>query len=321
MIKLVRRGGNIVESIHESLQKWISENKDFQQKHEDLTNEVLSHPSVAALREKYPELTDKQLHKQLITLYEYQQQSILCADCPSYEECINVLKGYSPILEMHNDRIHVAYEECPQKIAHDQRRKQNELIKRLHMPQDIMNATFDRLEKDVGRREAIKSTVHFIQSLKEGLPSKGIFFSGKFGVGKTYFLGVLANELQEYNYSSMLIYMPEFVRSIRDAINDNTVNEKVHAIKEIDVLMFDDIGAETMSAWFRDEILGSILQYRMIEQLPVFFTSNYTMRQLEEQLSTSTRGDVEEIKAQRIMERIRQTSEEVLITGANRRYR
>src|SRR5699024_4405398 len=121
------------------------------------------------------------------------------------------------------------------------------------------------------------------------------------------------------NYSSMLIYMPEFVRSIRDAIKDNTVNEKVNAFKEIDVLMFDDIGAETMSAWFRDEILGSILQYRMIEQLPVFFASNYMMRQREEQLSTANREDVEEIKSQRMMERIRQTSDEVLITGANRR--
>lgn len=310
-----------MESINQSLKKWIKENKDFQKKHANLTEEVLNHPSVTTLKEQYPDLSNDQLEKQLVTLYEYQQQSILCEDCPSYNQCKNVLKGYSPILEMHNDRIHIAYEECPQKRAYDHSQKQNQLIRSLHMPQDVKNATFEKLEKDVGRSEAIRSTVHFIQSLKEGLPSKGIFFSGKFGVGKTYFLGVLANELQEYNYSSMLIYMPEFVRSIRDAIKDNTVNEKVDAFKDIDVLMFDDIGAETMSAWFRDEILGSILQHRMVEGLPVFFTSNYTMPQLEEQLSTSTRGDVEQIKAQRIMERIRQTSTEVFITGDNRRHR
>lgn len=310
-----------MESISTSLKKWMKENKDFQKKHEDLTEQILNHPSVFSLKEKYPHVTKEQLEKQLITLYEYQQQSILCEDCPSYNQCKNVLQGYSPILEMHNDRIHIAYEECPQKKEYDHHRKQHELIQRLHMPRDVMNATFDSLEKDIGRREAIQSTVHFIQELKDGLPKKGIFFSGKFGVGKTYFLGVLANELQEYNYSSMLIYMPEFVRSIRDAIKDNTVNEKVNAFKDIDVLMFDDIGAETMSAWFRDEVLGSILQHRMVEGLPVFFTSNYTMRQLEEQLSTSTRGDVEQIKAQRIMERIRQTSTEVIITGENRRHR
>lgn len=309
-----------MESIHTSLQKWMREHKDFRKNHDDLKKKVFAHPSVATLKEQYPNLTDEDINKQMITLYEYQQQSILCEDCPSYETCKNVLQGYSPLLEMHHDRIHIAYEECPQKIAYDKQRKQKQLIQRLHMPQDVMTATFKQLETDTGRSEAIRSTVQFIQSLKHRLPSKGIYFSGKFGVGKTYFLGVLANELQDYNYSSMLIYMPEFVRSIRDAIKDNTVNEKVNAFKDIDVLMFDDIGAETMSAWFRDEILGSILQYRMVEQLPVFFTSNYTMKQLEEQLSTSTRGDVEQIKALRIMERIRQTSEEVMITGKNRRY-
>src|SRR5699024_12021798 len=75
-----------------------------------------------------------------------------------------------------------------------------------------------------------------------------------------------------------------------------------------DVLMLDDIGAETQSAWFRDDILGSILQYRMMEQLPVFFTSNYTMDQLETILSTTSKGGIEEVKAGRIMERIKQVS-------------
>lgn len=36
------------------------------------------------------------------------------------------------------------------------------------------------------------------------------------------------------------------------------------------VLILDDIGAEFLSSWFRDEILGAILQYRMMERLPVF---------------------------------------------------
>src|SRR5690625_6268764 len=81
--------------------------------------------------------------------------------------------------------------------------------------------------------------------------------------------------------------------------------------------MIDDIGAETQSAWFRDEVLGSILQYRMMEKLPVFFTSNYSLEQLEKQLSKTTRGGVEKVKAGRIMERIRQVSKEVSLFGDN----
>ena len=35
--------------------------------------------------------------------------------------------------------------------------------------------------------------------------------------------------------------------------------------------MMDDIGADAMSSWIRDEVFGVILQYRMQEQLPTFF--------------------------------------------------
>lgn len=35
--------------------------------------------------------------------------------------------------------------------------------------------------------------------------------------------------------------------------------------------MIDDIGADSMSSWVRDEVLGVILEYRMQQQLPTFF--------------------------------------------------
>jgi len=160
---------------------------------------------------------------------------------------------------------------------------------------------------------------HFIEQLPNRLPEKGIYFTGPFGVGKSYLLGALANKLKEYNVSTMLIYMPELVTKIRDSFKDNSVTEKVNYFKKADVLMLDDIGAETQSAWFRDEVLGSILQYRMMEKRPVFFTSNYSMEQLEKQLAVSTRGDSEKVKAGRIIERIKQVSSEISIFGKNRR--
>src|SRR5699024_7763712 len=123
---------------------------------------------------------------------------------------------------------------------------------------------------------------------------------------------------QKYKIASTIIYMPELVREMREAIQSNTVQQKIDFFKQADVLMLDDIGAETLSAWFRDEVLGAILQYRMMEQLPVFFTSNYTMEQLE-QVFTTTKSGEEKVKAGRIMERIKQVSMEVPVGGPNRR--
>ena len=112
--------------------------------------------------------------------------------------------------------------------------------------------------------------------------------------------------------------MPEFVREIKSSFRDDTTNEKIETFKKADVLMLDDIGAEMQSAWFRDEVLGSVLQYRMMEQLPVFFTSNYSVDQLEEMLA-QTKDGIETVKARRITERIRQVSKEISIYTDNKR--
>jgi len=74
-----------------------------------------------------------------------------------------------------------------------------------------------------------------------------------------------------------------------------------------------------MSSWIRDEVFGVILQYRMQEQLPTFFSSNFTMNELEQHLTVTQRGDEEPLKAKRIMERIRYLTKEIEMTGRNRR--
>lgn len=308
-----------MKPIQTSLQRWINDNDAFKQRHEVMKTEILQHPKIQEFLEKHPQITEKDIDKRLNKLYEYSTQSIQCNRCKNYESCKNMVKGYSPILQYIHGEIHIAYEKCRNYITYEQVAEKQNLIKSIYMPKEILNARIEMITIDSSRSFAIKEMTAFLDQAKHSLPEKGLFFTGPFGVGKTYFLGAIANRLKQFNISSMLIYMPEFVQEIRAAIQDNTVQEKLNVFKQADVLMLDDIGAETLSAWFRDEILGSILQYRMMEKLPVFFTSNYTMEQLEEILTTSTKGDVEKVKAFRIMERIYQVSEEVKVTGKNRR--
>lgn len=308
-----------MKSIQSSLQRWMNENENFKKIHAKMKKEVLSHPEIKAFLHKYPEISAKEIDKKLNKLYEYTTQSIQCDRCENFDQCINIVKGYSPILQNINGEIHIAYEKCHSHYAEERKQEERQLIQSMYMPKEILEARIEKIDITPGRTEAIKEMSHFLDEAKRKLPERGLFLSGLFGVGKTYFLGAIANRLKQLNISSVIIYMPEFVREMREAIGDNTVQEKINVFKEADVLMLDDIGAETMSAWFRDEVLGSILQYRMMERLPVFFTSNYTMDQLEEVLATSTKGDVDKVKAGRIMERIRQVSKEVIVTGENRR--
>lgn len=309
-----------MEPIQKSLKKWMRDNKQFQQRMNHMKEEVMQSGEVKKLMQEHEALNEEAIEKQLIKLYEYRTQSKNCEKCPTREECINILPGYVPRLEVEGTDVKLVYDKCRRQRKHEQQEEQKSLVRSLHMPREILEASLERMDlQDPERGSAVVRTVQYIEGLEDELPSKGLYFHGPFGVGKTYFLGAIANELSTKNIPSMLIYMPEFVREIKASIKDDSMSEKIEAFKETPVLMLDDIGAESQSAWFRDEVLGSILHYRMMERLPVFFTSNYTLNELEKVLMTSNRGEVEQVKAKRITERIRQLSEGVLVNGKNRR--
>lgn len=309
-----------MEPIQQSLKKWMKDNKQFQQRYNQMKAEVLGSAEVQRLMHENEGLDEKAVEKHLIKLYEYQTQSKNCEKCPSREGCINILPGYVPSLEVEGTDIKLIYDKCRRQRSQEQQSYQKSLVSSLHMPREILEASLERMDlEDPDRGGAVAQTVQYIETLGDELPAKGLYFHGPFGVGKTYFLGAIANALSDKQIPSMIIYMPEFVREMKSSIKDDSLNDKITAFKETPVLMLDDIGAESQSAWFRDEILGSILHYRMMERLPVFFTSNYTLNELEKVLMTSSRGDVEQVKAKRITERIKQLSETVYVGGQNRR--
>ena len=80
----------------------------------------------------------------------------------------------------------------------------------------------------------------------------------------------------------------------------------------------DDIGADSVTEWSRDEVLGTILQYRMEERLATFFTSNLTIEELEQHLDVANK-EVDHVKARRIIERVRQLCECKVMISENKR--
>lgn len=230
-----------------------------------------------------------------------------------------MIQGYEPHLVINGNFIDIKYDRCQKKIMYDEQQKHARLINSIYVPKEILKASFADIEIDHGRIEAIEMANNFVENYTPGKKLKGLFLHGPFGTGKSYLLGAIANDLAQKQVSSLIVYVPEFFREMKNAIGDHTVNEKLEAIKKANVLMLDDIGAETMSSWARDEILGTILQFRMLENLPTFFTSNFDIKGLEHHLTHSQRGEEEQLKAARIMERIKYLAEPVKVEGKNRR--
>ena len=84
--------------------------------------------------------------------------------------------------------------------------------------------------------------------------------------------------------------MPEYIRSLKNGFKDGSYEQRLARIREAGILMLDDIGAEEVTPWVRDEIIGPLLHYRMVQELPTFFSSNLSFEELEHHLSITREG-------------------------------
>lgn len=309
-----------MHSVQKSIDNLFKKDEKFTERYNEIKNSILSNEKIIFfLKEHENELTPDMIERGLVKLHEYSEQVTNCDNCTSLETCQNYLKGYYPQLVIKNNTIDIQYAVCAKKEMHDSHKKLQSLIQSVYIPKDILHAKLSDFTVDDGRIDAITEAKNFFSTYEKGKFQKGLYFYGSFGVGKTYFLGALANEFANRKIPSMIVYVPEFLRELKGSIQSNTVDEKVEAIKHIEVLMLDDIGAESMSSWVRDDILGPLLQFRMQEQLPTFFTSNFDFKQLKHHFTYTQRGESEEMKALRIMERIEYLTKPIEIKGTNRR--
>jgi primosomal protein DnaI len=309
-----------MENIRETINR-IRNRDDFQKRFTMIRQEIMAHPDVRAfLLEHQDEVSGPMIDRSLVKLYEFVSQSRGCKECPSLEQCKNIIPGYEPELVLVNNGIDIHYVPCRLKRLADEKRKIENRIQCLYMPKDILQASLGNVILDTDNRmQAVDKVEQFISNYGSEHFQRGFYFYGPFGTGKTYLLGAIAHELAGIGISSIIVYVPELIREMKQAISDHTLNEKIDMLKKAPILMFDDIGAEAVSSWVRDEVLGPILQFRMLEKLPTFFTSNFNLNELEHHLTYSQRGEEEKLKAARIIERIKFLAEPVPIDGPNKR--
>lgn len=240
-----------------------------------------------------------------------------CSNCKNILECKNAMCGYVYYPSVEHDMVVFSYVPCKYKKKFDNDNKYRNNIISFDMPSEIVTASMkDIYTDDNNRLEAIKWLTTFIKKMEIGEKSKGLFLTGNFGCGKTYLVAACFNELAKKGKKVACLYYPEFLRKLKESFDDD-YRDIFNKVKNCDLLLIDDIGAESVTSWNRDEVLGTILQYRMQEKLPTFFTSNLSIKDLETHLiGNDSEGRV---KARRIIERIKYLTDNVTMVAENRR--
>ena len=240
--------------------------------------------------------------KNALKLAHYLDELDNCANCKSLATCQNSFAGMEPFIISDDE---VVYRPCKKKRV-------EMLLDNVDSkmgPSFIKEARFESYNQD---SEARKKALDYALKYMEGKEEKGLYLIGPFACGKTYYLSALANELALKNIKSSFVFLPDLARMLKNAITDNTLEDEIEKLKKVDVLILDDLGGEMMSSWLRDEIIMPVLQHRLMNHKACFISSNLNYQNLTTHFAES-KNDVDSVKANRIVERIKQMTKRLVL--------
>ncbi|MEC0242014.1 primosomal protein DnaI [Paenibacillus dokdonensis] len=316
-----------MKSLGDEIKRVMPQN--FFQRQAAMQERLENNPEVRRLKETYPERTSLLTHPTMFRdLSQHLSYFDNCNACPGLEGCQNEQKGHMSVVEPDPDKLdalNFRLCKCKLQLGYERQQKLGQLIKSHHIPKHILQATFDEIEPDHQRRAAIVESMKFCTDYIPGKSTHGLYLYGQMGVGKSRIAGAVAGELAKRGVDVLMVYVPDFFAEVKEAISSKTetVDSKLDALRNASVLILDDIGAESITTWTRDEVLGPILQRRM-EQLVTIYTSNLTIKELQQHLANVK--DAKEFdkkqhekKAERIIDRIEPFVKVLPVGGRNRR--
>ncbi|UQS86709.1 primosomal protein DnaI [Nicoliella spurrieriana] len=311
-------GGITIKDLQSELQAAIKNKTGFDEQYRQLMNQAFKDPDVQAFIKKHHIDNDAVRHS-AARIYEFVQQKHN-ANAGKHR----LIPGYQPELVFNGHLIDISYSPTMETIEKQKSKALKDRIKSISIPKQARSASFSdiKVEKQKSRMVVFNAAVTFVNQYTKHPHQfvRGMYLYGSFGIGKTFMLGAIANELAERGVSTTMVHFPSFAVEMKNSIADNTNANKLDAVKRAQVLMLDDIGADVISNWIRDEVLGVILEYRMQNELPTFFSSNLSMDDLEKNhLPYDKKNDRNGLRAGRIMQRIRFLAKEYRMEGENLR--
>ncbi len=157
------------------------------------------------------------------------------------------------------------------------------------------NMSFDNfITSDVALSQIQKATLsncidkayHFANN-----PEGWILFYGGYGCGKTHLAASIGNYCLTRGQSVIFMTIPDLLDHLRAAFGPNSelaYDEKFEMIREAPLLILDDLGAESPTAW-ANEKLYQLFNHRYVRRLPTVITTNCDFDRLDPRITSRLR--------------------------------
>ena len=120
-------------------------------------------------------------------------------------------------------------------------------------------------------------------------PRGWIVFEGAVGCGKTHLAVAICNErLEQFGHQVIFVTAPDlldFLRMTFDPRGETTYDDYFERIRNVSLLLLDDLGVENPSAWAKEKLF-QLLNYRHVNKLPTIITTNKSLDDFDPWLSS-----------------------------------
>lgn len=254
-------------------------------------------------------LPETYLNDYWIEILDYSEDKRQCENCKGLDYCPKENKGMIKNL-VYNHDIDIVMSNChyyssSQEIL-------NQFILR-NIKEDILLTSIENLisKKSISNmtmleQNAFAEILKYIKEPKE----YGLFIhSENYKSNKTLMMAALMNTLAKKGYKIAFIHFPTYLVDLKASFQSEKSIDWTQ-LMEVPYLVLDGIGEENVTPYSRDEILLTILSYRLLNNLPTFFTSFYGFKDLQK-VYTIKKGD--ELKAKTLILKMKALCKEITL--------
>ncbi|HHW54919.1 MAG: ATP-binding protein [bacterium] len=147
--------------------------------------------------------------------------------------------------------------------------------------------TFANFQVSPGTRIAYEAARDYAENFATYLRcGKSLIFLGDVGRGKTHLAAAILQEVLRQGFNGIFVVVIELLNEIRDTYerSDKTEGDLLQLVKEVDLLVLDDLAAaERFTEWEKAK-LYEIINARYEDEKPIIITTNRTISWIEDRL-------------------------------------
>ena len=181
----------------------------------------------------------------------------------------------------------------------EKQRKYREIINKIYKDGSIKKKlkycnflNFDRFKDN---QEVLTTLIKYTHLCTENKVKDGIIIYGSIGYENTHLAASIANEIIRNKKIALLERTSSITDRIKESFNKTvtTESEIMELYSNVDMLIIDDFGSETISKWALEK-LYRIINNRYENELPIVITTRYTREELMEKIAIENRKLAEE---------------------------